>query len=91
MIKRLSKFTSLMVAMTSITSLSMTGVNAAEYERIDYKEGSVYEAVPYKDGKMTSYIIDSSTVLETEYTNEGTLFSIECSKEDYVKYQSYII
>ena len=47
--------------------------------------------VPYKDGKMTSYIIDSSTVLETEYTNEGTLFSIECSKEDYVKYQSYII
>ena len=47
--------------------------------------------VPYKDGKMTSYIIDSSTVLETEYTNEGTLFGIECSKEDYVKYQSYII
>lgn len=33
----------------------------------------------------------NNTVLETEYTNEGTLFSIECSKEDYVKYQSYII
>ncbi len=58
MIKRLSKFTSLMVAMTSITSLSMTGVNAAEYERIDYKEGSVYEAVTYKDGK---FYIDGTT------------------------------
>ena len=68
MIKRLSKFTSLMVAMTSITSLSMTGVNAAEYERIDYKEGSVYEAVTYKDGK---FYIDGQ--LE-ELDNEGVYY-----------------
>ena len=47
--------------------------------------------VPYKDGKMTSYIMDNSTILDTEYTDEGTLFSIECSKEDYIKYKPYII
>ena len=40
---------------------------------------------------MTSYIMDNSTILDTEYTDEGTLFSIECSKEDYIKYKPYII
>lgn len=55
---------------------------------MDYMKCQVI--VPYKDGKMTSYIMDNATILEMEYNNEGTVFSIECSKEDYFKYQAYI-
>ena len=59
MIKRMNKITSLLVAAAAIVSIApATGVNAADYNKIDSKEGTIYEAVAYKDGK---FYVDGNT------------------------------
>ncbi|MBY6914972.1 N-acetylmuramoyl-L-alanine amidase family protein [Clostridium botulinum] len=56
MIKRANKITSLLLAAAAVTSLvPSTGVNAADYKRIESKDGIVYSAQAYKDGK---FVID---------------------------------
>ncbi|WP_061343023.1 N-acetylmuramoyl-L-alanine amidase family protein [Clostridium botulinum] len=56
MIKRANKITSLLLAAAAVTSLvPSTGVNAADYKRIESKDGTVYSAQAYKDGK---FVID---------------------------------
>ena len=53
MIKRLNKVTSLLVAATAMSSLMpAAGVMAADYKRIESKDGTIYEAVAYKDGNF---------------------------------------
>ena len=59
MIKRMNKITSLLVAAAAVASIvPATGVNAADYKKIDSKEGTIYEAVAYKDGK---FYVDGNT------------------------------
>ncbi|HEX9025060.1 MAG TPA: N-acetylmuramoyl-L-alanine amidase family protein, partial [Clostridium sp.] len=50
MLKRMSKATSLLVAVAAI--ISIVPANAADYKKIDSQEGTVYNAVAYKDGKF---------------------------------------
>ena len=50
MIKRMTKITSLIVTAASLSS--MVPAMAADYERIDSKDGTIYNAVAYKDGKF---------------------------------------
>lgn len=53
MIKRLNKVTSLLVAAAAVSSLvPATGVMAADYKRVESKDGIIYEAVAYKDGNF---------------------------------------
>ncbi|GAA0077135.1 hypothetical protein UT300005_15130 [Clostridium sp. CTA-5] len=53
MFKRANKMTALLVAAAAVVSLvPATGVNAADYKRIESKEGKVYNAIAYKDGKF---------------------------------------
>ncbi|MBE6072703.1 MAG: N-acetylmuramoyl-L-alanine amidase family protein [Clostridium butyricum] len=53
MIKRLNKVTSLVVAAAAVSSLvPATGVMAADYKRVESKDGIIYEAVAYKDGNF---------------------------------------
>ncbi|NFI51499.1 N-acetylmuramoyl-L-alanine amidase family protein [Clostridium botulinum] len=60
MIKRANKITSLLLAAAAVTSLvPSTGVNAADYKRIESKDGIVYNAQAYKgnfviDGDITN-------------------------------------
>jgi glucan-binding YG repeat protein len=59
MIKRMNKITSILVAAAAIVSIvPATGVSAADYKKIDSKEGTIYEAVAYKDGK---FYVDGNT------------------------------
>jgi len=59
MIKRMNKITSLLVAAAAVASIiPATGVNAADYKKIDSQEGTIYEAVAYKDG---SFYVDGNT------------------------------
>ena len=50
MIKRISKATSLLVAVAAVVSI--VPASAADYKKIDSQEGTVYNAVAYKDGKF---------------------------------------
>ncbi|AOR24574.1 N-acetylmuramoyl-L-alanine amidase family protein [Clostridium taeniosporum] len=51
MFNRANKMTALLVAAAAVVSLvPATGVNAADVERIESKDGKVYNAVAYKDG-----------------------------------------
>lgn len=53
MIKRLNKVTSLVVAAAAVSSLvPATGAMAADYKRIESKDGTVYNAQAFKDGKF---------------------------------------
>ena len=53
MIKRLNKVTSLVVAAAAVSSLvPATSVMAADYKRVESKDGIIYEAVAYKDGNF---------------------------------------
>ncbi|ACD22260.1 N-acetylmuramoyl-L-alanine amidase family protein [Clostridium botulinum] len=56
MIKRANKITSLLLTAAAVTSLvPATGVHAADYKRIESKDGTVYSAQAYKDG---NFVID---------------------------------
>ena len=50
MIKRLNKVTSLVVAAAAV--VPATSVMAADYKRVESKDGIIYEAVAYKDGNF---------------------------------------
>ncbi|NFS28561.1 N-acetylmuramoyl-L-alanine amidase family protein [Clostridium botulinum] len=52
MIKRMNKLTALLVAATAVASIVPTGVSAADYQRIESKDGTIYNAVAFKDGKF---------------------------------------
>ena len=53
MIKRLNKVTSLLVAAAAVSSLvPATSAIAADYKRVESKDGIIYEAVAYKDGNF---------------------------------------
>lgn len=47
--------------------------------------------IPYTEGKLVSYITQNSSIIDSEYVAEGTIFNIECSKLDYDRYENYII
>ena len=51
MIKRMNKATSLLLAAAAVASIvPQAGVMAADYTKVESKEGTVYGAVAYKDG-----------------------------------------
>ncbi|WP_252229343.1 N-acetylmuramoyl-L-alanine amidase family protein [Clostridium sp. ZBS15] len=53
MFNRSNKATALLLAAAAVVSLvPATGVSAADYKRVEAKDGTVYNAVAYKDGKM---------------------------------------
>ncbi|HBJ2621734.1 N-acetylmuramoyl-L-alanine amidase family protein [Clostridium botulinum] len=53
MFNRANKMTALLVAAAAVVSLvPATGVNAADYKRINSEEGKVYHAVAFKDGQF---------------------------------------
>ncbi|MGL5641384.1 MAG: GTPase HflX [Paraclostridium sp.] len=47
--------------------------------------------VPYIEAKMISYIMENEAIINFEYTENGVMFDIECSKVEYVKYKEFII
>lgn len=47
--------------------------------------------VPYIEAKMISYIMENEAIINFEYTENGVIFDIECSKVEYVKYKEFII
>ncbi|AOR24598.1 N-acetylmuramoyl-L-alanine amidase family protein [Clostridium taeniosporum] len=58
MFNRANKATALLVAAAAVVSLvPATGVNAADYKRIESKDGSVYNAQAYKNG---TFVIDGN-------------------------------
>lgn len=50
MLKRMTQTTSLLIAAAAIVSI--VPAHAADYKKIDSKEGTIYNAVAYKDGKF---------------------------------------
>ena len=68
MFKRANKITALLVAAAAVVSvLPATAANAADYKRIESKDGTVYDAVAYKDGK---FYVDG----EVEDKDEATYY-----------------
>lgn len=47
--------------------------------------------VPYIEAKMISYIMENESIINFEYTENGVMFDIECSKVEYIKYKKFII
>ncbi|AOR24571.1 N-acetylmuramoyl-L-alanine amidase family protein [Clostridium taeniosporum] len=78
MIKRMNKLTALLVAATAVASIVPTGVSAADYERIESKDGSIYNAVAFKDGKffVDGNIKDGDTDA-AYYLNSGKYTELE--------------
>ncbi|WP_252236181.1 N-acetylmuramoyl-L-alanine amidase family protein [Clostridium sp. ZS1] len=79
MFNRANKATALLVAAAAVISLvPATGVSAADYKRIESKDGTVYNAVAYKNG---SFVIDGNVKDEdTEavyFLNEGKYSELE--------------
>lgn len=55
----------------------------------DYKRCKML--IPFSEGSILSYLIDNANVLDTEYTENGTLINIECTDAQYNKYKEYIV
>lgn len=73
MIKRANKLAAGLLAIAAVLSLvPSTGANAADYKRINSKDGTIYSATAYKDGK---FIIDGNVKSENDeaiyYLNNG--------------------
>lgn len=47
--------------------------------------------IPYDRGNLVSYLNESATVSETEYTDSGTLITVECSEHDFERLSEYVI
>lgn len=47
--------------------------------------------IPYDRGNLVSYLNESATVSETEYTDSGTLITVECSEHDLERLSEYVI
>lgn len=46
--------------------------------------------IPFSEGSVLSYLMDNANVLNTEYTENGTLIDIECRLSQYNKYKEYV-
>ncbi|WP_252226673.1 N-acetylmuramoyl-L-alanine amidase family protein [Clostridium sp. ZBS2] len=78
MIKRMNKLTALLVAATAVASIVPTGVSAADYQRIESKDGTIYNAVAFKDGKffVDGNVKDGDTDA-AYYLNDGKYSELE--------------
>lgn len=47
--------------------------------------------IPYDRGNLVSYLNESATVFETEYTDNGTLITVECSEHDFERLSEYVV
>ncbi|WP_042273881.1 GTPase HflX [[Clostridium] dakarense] len=47
--------------------------------------------IPYNKGDIVSYLNMNASVTNIDYEAEGSLLTIECSKEDYYRYSQYIV
>ena len=45
--------------------------------------------IPYDKGNIISYLNDHATVFETEYLDNGTLITVECSDQDVERFHQY--
>ena len=47
--------------------------------------------VPYTDGGVLARLMERYEVTETEYLPEGTKIRLFCTREDYLRYQKYLL
>ncbi len=47
--------------------------------------------IPYDDGKLFSYLNDYAYIMDTKYSESGTLLTLECSASDFKKFEQYVI
>ena len=55
----------------------------------DYVNASLL--IPYDKGAVLSYFMENANVVESDYTENGTLISVRCHKADADKYAQYIV
>ncbi|MBW6410250.1 N-acetylmuramoyl-L-alanine amidase family protein [Clostridium weizhouense] len=104
MFKRANKMTALLVAAAAVVSLvPATGVNAADYKRIESKDGTVYSAVAYKNGAFVIdgnvkdgdtdavYFLNNGKYTELEDVDTGSDFSIYGEKYATVDTDDYYV
>ena len=46
--------------------------------------------VPFSAGNVVSYMKENAVILSTEYTADGTLIEVKCSKADFGRYKEYL-
>lgn len=47
--------------------------------------------IPYDRGNLVSYLNEAATIFETEYTDNGTLITVECSQHDFERLAEYTV
>ena len=47
--------------------------------------------IPYDDGKLFSYLNDYAYIMDTKYSESGTLLTLECSASDFKKFEQFVI
>ena len=47
--------------------------------------------IPFKEGELVSYFNENNHIINQEYTNEGTMITLELSQIQKAKYSNYII
>ncbi len=47
--------------------------------------------IPYDDGKLFSYLNDYAYIMDTKYSESGTLLTLECSASDFKKFEQYVV
>ncbi len=47
--------------------------------------------IPYDAGSVVSYFNEHANILETDYTAEGTLLTVECQVSDADRFAQYIV
>lgn len=47
--------------------------------------------IPFSDGSVVSYLNEHATVMETDYSEKGTILTVECRLAQYEKYKEYVI
>ncbi|MFJ5716096.1 GTPase HflX [Neobacillus sp. NPDC093127] len=47
--------------------------------------------IPFDDGRLVSYLNENANVLATSFDDNGTKLTVECNRNDFERYQQYVI
>ncbi|HBH0711990.1 TPA: GTPase HflX, partial [Clostridioides difficile] len=47
--------------------------------------------IPYDKGHVVSYFNENTSIINTEYREDGAILDVECSNIEYNKYKKYAL
>lgn len=79
------------IHMSAVNSVGIEELVKLIKEQVYADTKNVTLLIPYNRGDLVSYFMEQSTVLSSEYLENGVKLEVNCHTQDAVKYQEYVL